>query len=73
MNQIRPWLYIGKYREILTFAIAILKKVEGLTPLEAFKVVKQAHPVSLPHLKLWESLCAYYGESVSWVEIAKIK
>jgi hypothetical protein len=142
MNEIRPWLYIGKYRETLdyqyltannitamlllaelvehlgitslylavedgeplpsellakgvefvkaqkeagqtvlvacaagisrsvTFAVAALKEVEGLSLREAIHIVQQAHPDSLPHYKLWQSLCDYYNEAVPWIEIA---
>lgn len=142
MNQIRPWLFIGKYRETVdyrllkarnisamlllaelvehegihscylavedgepilvnklkkgvefvvtqkqqgdviliacgagisrstAFAIAALKEIEGLTLLEAFHQVKQAHPEAMPHMALWDSLCQYYDEPIPWVEIA---
>ena len=142
MNQIRPWLYIGKYREtrdyrLLTahgitamlllaelvehpgitslylavedgeplphemlikgvdfvkaqkaagqtilvacgagisrsasFAAAALKEIEGISLREAIHIVKQAHPDSLPHYKLWQSLCDYYNETIRWIEIA---
>lgn len=141
MNQIRPWLYIGKYRETLdgrylashnitamlllaelvehlgitslylavedgeplpnemlaqgvefvkaqqaagqtilvacgagisrsaTFAVAALKEIEGIGLREAMHIVKKAHPESMPHFHLWQSLCDYYGEVVPWVEI----
>jgi hypothetical protein len=142
MNQIRPWLYIGKYRETrdgrylathnitamlllaelvehpgitslylavedgeplpsemlaqgvdfvkahqeagqtvlvacgagisrsATFAVAALKEIEGLSLREAIHIVQQAHPESMPHYKLWQSLCDYYGEVIPWIEIA---
>jgi protein-tyrosine phosphatase len=142
MNQIRPWLYIGKYREKLdyqllsahnimamlllaelvehpgitslylpvedgeplpsemllqgvefvkaqkqagqtilvacgagisrsaTFAAAALKEIENLSLRQAFHIIKQAHPDSMPHFKLWQSLCDYYGEAIPWTEIA---
>jgi hypothetical protein len=142
MNQIRPWLYIGKYRETrdgrylathnitamlllaelvehpgitslylavedgeplpsemltkgvdfvkaqkeagqtvlvacgagisrsATFAVAALKEVEDLGLREAIHIVQQAHPESMPHYKLWQSLCDYYGEVIPWIEIA---
>ena len=142
MNQIRPWLYIGKYRDTLdyrylsahnitamlllaelvehpgitslylavedgealpsellaqgvefvkaqkeagetilvacgagisrsaTFAVAALKEIEGLSLRQAIHIVKQAHPDSMPHFKLWQTLCDYYNEAVPWTEIA---
>ena len=44
------------------FAIAALKEIEGMSLLEAFLAVKQAHPQTLPHPTVWESVCHYYGE-----------
>jgi protein-tyrosine phosphatase len=142
MNQIRPWLYIGKYRETLdyqllsahnitamlllaelvehpgitslylavedgeplpgemlakgvefvkvqkeagqtvlvacgagisrstAFAVAALKEIENISLRQAIHIVKQAHPDSMPHFKLWQSLCDYYGEIIPWIEIA---
>jgi hypothetical protein len=143
MNQIRPWLFIGKYRETLdsgllkinginamlqlaelvnqpeitclylavedgipmpheklktgiefiktnqndgrrvlvacgagisrsaAFAIASLKEVENLCLLEAYKAVKQHHPETLPHPAIWQSLCMYFDENVSFTELLK--
>lgn len=53
-----------------TYAIAALKEVEGMTLVEAFHEVKRTHPESMPHPALWATLCEYYNEPVSWVEIA---
>jgi protein-tyrosine phosphatase len=141
MNQIRPWLYIGKYRETIdyrllkhhqigamlllaelvehhgitslylpvddgeplshdllqqglafikkqhesgktvlvacgagisrsgTFTIAALKEKENLALLEAFRQVQKLHPETMPHYKLWQSLCEYYEEEVPWTEL----
>lgn len=49
-----------------TFCVAALKEIEGLDLLSAYRVVKQAHPATLPHFKLWQSLCDYYQEDVPW-------
>lgn len=49
-----------------TFAVAALKEIEPLGLLEALRTVKQAHPQAMPHMALWESLCAYYQEDVSF-------
>ncbi|MBN2006692.1 MAG: dual specificity protein phosphatase family protein [Anaerolineae bacterium] len=46
----------------VAFAVAALKEAEDLSVLEAFRVVKEHHPESLPHPEIWESLCAYYHE-----------
>lgn len=47
------------------FAVAALKETERLSLLEALRSVKAQHPEALPHPALWESLCAYYHETVS--------
>lgn len=52
------------------YAIAALKAFEDKALVEAFRVVKEAHPESMPHPALWESLCKYYDEPVPWIEIA---
>ncbi|MCP4358058.1 MAG: dual specificity protein phosphatase family protein [Chloroflexi bacterium] len=52
-----------------TFTIAALKEIEKLTLLQAYQVVKNAHPESMPHYLLWNSLCDYYGEAVPWTEL----
>jgi protein-tyrosine phosphatase len=53
-----------------TFAVAALKEIESLSLREAIYIVKQAHPDSMPHFKLWQTLCDYYNEAVPWIEIA---
>jgi hypothetical protein len=55
-----------------TFAVAVLKEEENLGLLEAFLAVKRAHPEALPHPPLWDSLCQYYQESVSYLEVVKV-
>jgi protein-tyrosine phosphatase len=45
-----------------SFAIAALKEAESYTQREAAHVVRRAHPGGMPHVALWESLCAYYAE-----------
>jgi hypothetical protein len=47
------------------FVVAVLKEVEGLSLLDAFRAVRQHHPEARPHPAIWESLCAYYHENVS--------
>jgi protein-tyrosine phosphatase len=51
------------------FAVAVLKEVEGLGLLDAFRVVKGRHPLAMPHPAIWESLCAYYQEDVSFYDL----
>jgi hypothetical protein len=50
--------------------VAALKEIEGLSLRQAIQIVKQAHPDSMPHFKLWQTLCDYYNEAVPWIEIA---
>jgi hypothetical protein len=52
-----------------TFAIAVLKEAENVRLLEALRSVKRCHPVTQPHPALWESLCNYYDETVSFYSI----
>lgn len=48
----------------VTFAIAALKEIEGLSLLEAWAAIKAVHPMALPHPELWQSLGRYYGEAL---------
>ena len=48
----------------VAFTVAVLKEEEGLGLLDAFRAVKQQHPVAMPHFALWESLCGYYQEDI---------
>lgn len=61
----------------VTFAIAALKEEEQITQLEAFQEILRHHPDAMPHPALWESLRAYYQETVSyvdmWEEIHKLR
>jgi protein-tyrosine phosphatase len=50
----------------VTFAVATLKEVEGITLLEALRIVKSRHEEAAPHPALWESLCTYYREELSF-------
>lgn len=54
------------------FATAALKEVEGHTLLEAFRLIKQAHPDALPHMALWDSLCQYYGEAIPFLTMLQL-
>lgn len=53
----------------VTFAIAALKEEEQLTLVEAFAEILRHHPEAQPHSSLWESLRAYYQETVSYVDM----
>ena len=53
----------------VTFAIAALKEEEGLTLLNAFREIAKVHPNGMPHPELWQSLCQYYGEDTSFLDM----
>ena len=55
-----------------TFCTAVLKEEEGLSLFDAYKEVKKRHPESIPHKLVWESLCSYYGEEVSYREVMRL-
>jgi protein-tyrosine phosphatase len=48
------------------FTIAALKVTEGITLEAAYHIVRHAHPETCPHPVLWDSLCTYFGETVSY-------
>ena len=52
-----------------TFAIAALKEIEGISLLQAYQIVKTAHPETMPHYQLWNSLCDYYDEPIPWRDL----
>ena len=54
------------------FSAAALKEEEGLTLLEAFREVKRCHPESMPHEPVWKSLCAYYGETIPYLDLMRL-
>ena len=54
------------------FVIAVLKEVEQITLLEAFREVKQFHPETLPQAEVWLSLCIYYKEHVAFSDLTRI-
>jgi hypothetical protein len=51
------------------FAVAVLKEVEGLSLLDAFRAVRQQHTQGMPHPDIWASLCTYYNEDVSFLDM----
>ena len=54
------------------FCIAALKEIEGLSLLDAFKEVKRNHTRSMPQEMVWESLCSYYNEKISYIDLMRI-
>jgi protein-tyrosine phosphatase len=53
------------------FCIASLKEIEGLGLLDAFKEVKRNHSRSMPQEMVWESLCRYYNEETSYLDLLR--
>ena len=53
------------------FCIASLKEAEELSLLDAFKEVKRNHAQSMPQELVWESLCSYYNEDVSYLDLLR--
>ena len=55
-----------------SYCTAALKEEEGLSLLDAFKQVKNKHSQSMPHEPVWNSLCNYYEEKISYLEIMRL-
>ena len=53
----------------VTFSIASLKEIEGLSLPDAYKAVRQHHPEAMPDHIHWKSISDYYGESGDFWEI----
>jgi protein-tyrosine phosphatase len=53
----------------VTFSIACLKEIEGLSLPDAYKSVRQHHPEAMPDHIHWKSISDYYGESGDFWEI----
>jgi protein-tyrosine phosphatase len=54
------------------FCMAALKEVEGLSLLDAFKDIKRKHPDAFPHEPVWKSLCSYYNETTSYLDVMRL-
>jgi protein-tyrosine phosphatase len=54
------------------FAIAVLKEEENLSLLEAVREVRTQHPEIMPHPELWKSLCHYYGENLTLMQMLDV-
>lgn len=54
------------------FAVAALKEDENLDLLAALRSVKSHHPETIIHLALWESLCAFYQESIPFHSVLSV-
>jgi protein-tyrosine phosphatase len=55
-----------------SYCTAAIMDDEGLGLFDAFKQVKKAHPESLPHEPVWESLCKFYGEKISYLDVMRL-
>jgi len=55
------------------FCSAVLKEVEGMKLIDAFKEVKRLHPESMPHEPVWISLCNYYKEFTPYLDVMRIR
>lgn len=53
----------------VVFAAAALKEAEGLSLLEAITEVKYYRHEALPNPIVWRSVCDYYDEAVSFVQM----
>jgi hypothetical protein len=54
------------------FCIATLKEAEGLSLFDSFKEVKRYHRHAMPQEVVWTSLCKYYGEDVSYLDLMRV-
>ena len=54
------------------FCAAALKEEEEISLFDAFREVKIFHPESMPHAPVWESLCAYYGETTPYLDVMRL-
>ena len=54
------------------FCIAALKEAENLSLLGAFDEVKLKHRDAMPYEPVWDSLCAYYNEEISYRELVRV-
>jgi hypothetical protein len=54
-----------------SFCVAALKEAEGLPLIEAFKEVRKKRQIAMPQESAWESLCRYYKEDVSYIDVMR--
>lgn len=52
----------------VAFAVAALREIEGFNLLDALRAVKEKHSKAMPHMAIWESLCAYYQEDIPYFD-----
>jgi len=56
----------------VTFAIAALKETEQMPLLDAYRDIVKVHERALPHQALWLSLCAFYHESIPYIDVLRL-
>ena len=54
------------------FCTAVLKEVEGLGLLEAFREVSICHHGSLPNDVVWKSFCDYYNDPAPYLDVMRL-
>jgi protein-tyrosine phosphatase len=54
------------------YATAALKEDENLALLDALREVHARHPDVMPHPELWKSLCEYYGEHLTLMQMLDV-
>lgn len=55
------------------FSAAAIKEVEGISLFAAIKEVKRCHSESMPHEPVWISLCNYYSETTSYLDVMRLE
>jgi protein-tyrosine phosphatase len=53
----------------VTFSIASLKEIEGLSLPDAYRAIRQHHPEAMPDHIHWKSIADFYGENGDFWEI----
>ena len=54
------------------YCTAALKNIEGIDLLNALREVQKHRPIAMPIESVWESLCEYYGENISYLDVMRI-
>jgi len=54
-----------------TFCVLIIKEIEKLSLLEAYKSIKSKYVKAMPHPALWKSVCEFYNEPFDYVSLLK--
>ena len=54
------------------FCVAVLKEVEGISLINAYKDVKNKHFDAFPNEPLWTSFCEYYNEPTPYLDVLRL-